>query len=267
LWYIPYIWTYSMILLPLCIYLRSSAGRGRLQRLLRCLENPWGLLLIVVPSALSDVVLRPFWPHDANNLFADWGNFVHKLTFFAAGFVLASGSATYDRIAANRVRFLVAGIVLFALESTLRRHLGHPSRLDWGVYRVLNNLQIWMWLLTALGFGRKYLNFNHPFLRYSTEAVYPFYILHQTVLIVLAYHLAYLNWSIGVKFIVVLSATFFIVWLIYASAIRPWNPMRVAFGLKWKRSRQGEPAARIDSRGWLPPGNATMAPPPVSSES
>jgi peptidoglycan/LPS O-acetylase OafA/YrhL len=84
------------------------------------------------------------------------------------------------------------------------------------------------------------LSFNPPFLRYANEAVYPFYILHQTVIIILGYQLAYTNWGIGLKFPLVVAATFLICWGIYALAIRPWNIARVAFGMKWRRVRLGD---------------------------
>jgi hypothetical protein len=69
-------------------------------------------------------------------------------------------------------------------------------------YRFLVNFQIWMWILAALGFARRYLSFNHPVLRYSNEAVYPFYILHQTVIIILGYFLVRMNLGIPLTFVI-----------------------------------------------------------------
>jgi hypothetical protein len=246
LWYVPYIWTYSMLLLPLFAWLGSPRGRPWLDRVLWWIGRPWMLFLLFVPSALSDSTLRPFWPHDANNLVSDWGNFSHKLTFFVAGFVLASGTGVYDLIAAHRRKFLLAAVAVLAGLATVG--ILHPGWVSGGPvpaaalagYYTLNNFQIWMWLLAALGYGRRYLSFNHPSLRYANEAVYPFYILHQTVIIILGYHLAYANWGIGLKFPLVAASTFLICWGIYALAIRPWNLPRVAFGMKWRRARPGD---------------------------
>jgi hypothetical protein len=256
-----------MILLPVCLWLRSQPGRRVLERLLGWLEKPWFLLALVVPSALSDILLRPFWPGDADNLLADWGNFTHKLTFFAAGFVLASSIPVYERIAEHRRKFLVAAIATFTVLALVRALATQPTSTWLAGYRLLNNLQIWLWLLSALGYGRRYLSFNHPFLRYATEAVYPFYILHQTVIIILAYDLAYVNWSIAVKFPLVAGATFLIIWLIYAVAIRPWNLVRVVFGMKWQRPRRAESAAGGAARAWLSSGDNPLVPPTLPSSS
>jgi hypothetical protein len=42
-----------------------------------------------------------------------------------------------------------------------------------------------MWILAALGFCPARLNVNAPALRYATNAVYPFYILHQIIVMLL----------------------------------------------------------------------------------
>lgn len=240
LWYIPYIWTYSIISLPLFVWLRSKSGRLVLERFLGWIEKPWVLFLLFVPAALSDSFLRPLWPGDANNLVGDWANFTHKLTFFVTGFVLASGTKVYDAIAVHRRWFLICGIGALGILQPIWSSSWHFFRIPPVAYRFLFNFHIWMWILAVLGYGRRYLSFNHPFLRYANEAVYPFYILHQTVIIILAYYLVYVNWSISVKFPVVAVGTFLICWTLYAWAIRPWNVLRVAFGMKWLRQSLGQ---------------------------
>jgi glucans biosynthesis protein C len=242
LWYVPYIWAYSMVMLPGFLCLRSHGGRALLMRIHGWLQRPWALFLIFVPAALSDILLRPSWPGDANNLIADWGNFSHKLTFFVIGFVLASGKGVYDTLAAHRAKFLVAAIVAFAVLQYISS-AGVPfSKQAMIAYRGLANFSVWMWILAALGYGRRYLSFNHPFLRYANEAVYPFYILHQTVIIILGYYLVYQNWGIPFKFLVVVAGTFLITWGLYALLIKRWNLLRVVFGMKWRRAPESQGA-------------------------
>lgn len=243
LWYIPYIWTYSMLMLPLFVWFRTRRGRGVLAWGLRWLETPWMLCLIFLPGALAETILRPYWPSDTNNLTADWANFAHKLTFFAFGFALASEPRVYDVIAAHRRKFLLTGIALIAaLHPVWAWGWHYPGQTTLN-YRLVANAHIWMWLLAALGYGRRYLSFNHPVLRYSNEAVYPFYILHQTVIIILGYYLVAADWSVPVKFVVVVAGTFLISGAIYAGIIRPINMLRVPFGMKWAREKKTETAA------------------------
>jgi S-formylglutathione hydrolase FrmB len=237
LWYIPYIWAFSMIMLPVFVGLRSRSGRVLLEKALAWVQRPWALFLLFIPSALAEVALRPSRPWDANNLFSDWANFTHKLTFFFIGFALASNTEVSDSIATHRRKFLIAGIIASALMIPVGNHTWHIGNAG---YRVLSNFHVWAWLLVMLGYGRTYLSFNHKFLRYSNEAVYPFYIVHQTVIIFLAYQLAYVNCGIPLKFLVVASGTFLICWVLYAFAIKPWNVLRVVFGMKAIRARTDE---------------------------
>ena len=53
----------------------------------------------------------------------------------------------------------------------------------------LKCLNIWLWLLTFVGFAGKYLNFNNRLLQHANEAAYPFYIFHQTVIVVLGFYI------------------------------------------------------------------------------
>lgn len=236
LWYVPYIWAYSMLLFPVFIWLRSAKGRSLLAGMGRWLQRPGVVFLLFIPSALTEVALRPFWPGDACNLIADWGNFTHKLSFFVAGFILASSEGVYDVLARQRKALLFAGMISFTLLIPFwYMQVRLPS---WTTipYRFLVNFQVWMWILAALGFGRHYLSFNHPVLRYANEAVYPFYILHQTVIIILGYFLVRMNLGIPLTFVITAAATFIICSLLYAVLIRPWNLMRVLFGMGAKPS-------------------------------
>jgi hypothetical protein len=74
-----------MLFFPAFIWLRTAKGRSLLVGVGRLLQRPGVVFFLFVPSALIEVALRPFWPGDACNLIADWGNFTHKLSFFVAG--------------------------------------------------------------------------------------------------------------------------------------------------------------------------------------
>jgi len=79
-----------------------------------------------------------------------------------------------------------------------------------------NVTNLWSWILTLFGFAAKYLNTKSKILSYSNEAVYPFYILHQTVMIVIAYYLIDLDWSLGLKAIIMIIGTFGIFFFFYS---------------------------------------------------
>jgi glucan biosynthesis protein C len=69
-----------------------------------------------------------------------------------------------------------------------------------------------------MGYVSKYLITNTPFLKYANEAVLPFYILHQTVLLLIGYFV--LQWTIPdpAKWPVIAVSSFALVWECMSSA-------------------------------------------------
>jgi hypothetical protein len=97
---------------------------------------------------------------------------------------------------------------------------------------LINCLVCWSWLLVVFGFGMQHLNFNKPILKYANEAVLPFYIMHQTVIVFLGFFI--LGWAIPdlLKFIIILLISFGVVLLIYQFLVRRYNLLRFLFGMK-----------------------------------
>jgi hypothetical protein len=90
----------------------------------------------------------------------------------------------------------------------------------------------WCWVLAILGFSIKYLNFNGPVLSYANEAVLPFYILHQPVLLSVGYFVV--QWTIpaAAKFIIIDLISFVIIMTLYEFVVHRVNVLRFLFGMK-----------------------------------
>lgn len=232
LWYIPYILAFSFLMLPLFHYLKSDHGRKMLEDFTNEFSSRRLYFLGFIPIALSQLCLRPFWPDDYNNLVNDWANFAATLIIFCFGFALASSKSIWKWMEWDRYRLLVSGIATTGLlhffwYSDLELPVAHVP-----VYWVLRSANAWFWVLAILAFASKYLRRDSKFLRYSNQAVYPFYILHQTITVVVGYYLV--DWSAGIplKFLVLAAATFFGSWVLYEFPIRRLNLLRPLFGLK-----------------------------------
>jgi peptidoglycan/LPS O-acetylase OafA/YrhL len=102
-------------------------------------------------------------------------------------------------------------------------------------YGFLNALQIWMLILAILGFAKRHLNFSNRFLRLANEAVYPFYILHQTIIVAIGYYLVQWTLPIGVKMTALLLLTVVSLILLYGLLIRPFRLTRMLYGMKFKK--------------------------------
>ena len=235
LWYIPYIFTFSMITIPLFRYWKSENGMIRLTLFVSKFESGSRILLWFIPLAMSEILLRPFWPNNANNLLGDWAQFTTTLILFCTGFALASQNAIWTSIERFRYKALAVGAVSFALLFTVWQWDYEPNALEYALYLTLRSFNMWCWIIILLGFGRNLLNFNSAALKYANEAVYPFYILHQTITVVGGFYMA--SWDVPIfpKFLVVTVMTFGISWIVY-EAIRRNNITRICFGLKVRTS-------------------------------
>jgi peptidoglycan/LPS O-acetylase OafA/YrhL len=96
----------------------------------------------------------------------------------------------------------------------------------------LYGLWAWSWVLAILGFGMSHLSFTTPTLKYANEAVLPFYILHQPVLLGVGYFVV--QWAIpdALKFVVIAACSFTIIMGSYELLVRRINILRFLFGMK-----------------------------------
>jgi peptidoglycan/LPS O-acetylase OafA/YrhL len=99
-------------------------------------------------------------------------------------------------------------------------------------------LNRWAWILVALGWGYAYLNRPSKLLTYANEAVYPWYILHQTVIVVAGYELSKLALGPVLEPVALLAITIGATWMLHEFVIRRTRWLRPLFGLKAMRKAQ-----------------------------
>lgn len=93
-------------------------------------------------------------------------------------------------------------------------------------YKLLNHQE---YLGSFLQF---YPQFFHGILQYASPASYPFYLLHQTVLVSIAFYVVQWNLGIPKKFLIISSARIFITGALYEILIKHLNISQILFGLK-----------------------------------
>jgi cbb3-type cytochrome oxidase subunit 3 len=242
LWYLAYIFVYSLVCLPLFRYWLTGKGKDQMEHITAFFARPGMVFLPALWLLAGDLVLREYWPEDTHALVDDWANHFKSLSLFLIGFLLVAQGSFIDVVARQRRVSLSVGLVT-ATVLYARYWVHWPegiSEAEVTLFRCLAFLNGWSWLLTILGFARTYLNFSNTRLRYANEAVYPFYILHQTVIICLAYPM--INWAlpVGVKFLLISLGAFGVCWLLYEGVIRRVWFLRPLFGLKAKAKDQTE---------------------------
>jgi peptidoglycan/LPS O-acetylase OafA/YrhL len=178
-------------------------------------------------------VLAVILDYHTNPNNAGWTYYVYLWITFA-GFLVASHDGVQAGIERLRWLSLPVGLVLVGASVFLLTLEAGPAfgtwrnALGWGC-RALGS---WYSVLAILGFVRKHLDFSTPFLNYANEAVLPFYILHQTVLLCVGYFVV--QWAIPdlLKWAVILIVSFPIIIVLYEFLVRRFNPMRFLFGMK-----------------------------------
>jgi glucan biosynthesis protein C len=232
LWYLLALFVLSLVFLPLFVWLKTSYGKRLLSWLAVLLTKPGVVYLLAVPGTLLIRSLDPnhFWTS------RDWGGWALPLyiPFFLAGFLIISHDGLQDRIRRQRWLSLVAGVAFFVAALVVVLTLGDPD-LGTPVYPLffsLFSLYSWCSVLAILGFGIQHLTVNTPFLRYANEAVLPFYILHQTVIISIGFFVV--RWAIPdlLKFVLIAASSFILIMMLYEFLVRRFNVMRFLFGMK-----------------------------------
>jgi peptidoglycan/LPS O-acetylase OafA/YrhL len=122
---------------------------------------------------------------------------------------------------------------------------------------VLRVFYIWSMLLAILGWGHALLNRPFRWLPWANESVYPWYVLHQSLIVGLGYGLAKLHFGPVTEPLLLLSGTIFGCWSI-SELVKRIGWLRPCFGLKTKPGPgDGALLAKVPS----PRANRAASPP------
>lgn len=241
LWFMPYLFVYSVLILVLFPIVRpiSEVKSTLLDSL---------TLFSVVAVALMTYIwfeLRMAYP-TTHDLVSDWYSHAKYFLVMLVGMVIVLRPALYKAIMKARYISLTIAIMLYSV-IILDRHdmLGATGdlmesslsfRVLVGVIVVLNH---WAWLAAILGFGQKYLSKPSQLISYLNRGVLPYYMVHQTLIVVAAFYLSSRVSSTMVEFIGITLVTLVGCAITYEVAKR-FLVLRFLFGLKLKRDPENK---------------------------
>ncbi|MBL3659023.1 acyltransferase family protein [Fulvivirga sediminis] len=232
LWFLPYLLLFSLVLIPLFSYLKNNPDNKLISTLRKLVANPLTIYTLAVPLFITEYLLKPYFPMN-HALVGDYYTIAHYIIIFLYGFLFITVQEQFwDTIRRYIIYNMIIGVVCF---STLVLIPENTSSAIESFVLVMNALS---WILALLGFSARYLNVNSPLLKYCNQAVYPFYILHQTVMLILAYVVMDKNWGLISKASLMMIGTFTITWIIYELIIRRIRFLQPLFGVKRKISKK-----------------------------
>lgn len=223
LWFILYLFLFSLIGLPVLLSFKRERGRKVLTKLCSYLSIPWVYISIFILLTATEPLPSP----GGKNLF-------FFFFLFVAGYITTADErfgALIDRIKFKVLLFLIPYLPVFLFLTA--KWSGQPDFAPKSILLAfIRDLALWLSLIVLLGYGKKYLNFDRKWLRYMNEAAFPVYVTHQTILLVIGFFVLRLSLGIVPGFILITLLSFLSCFAIYEFIIRRISVLRWFFGLK-----------------------------------
>lgn len=230
-WFLPYLFVYSALAAAIWKFApRLIAGAQRAID-----AAPIWLLGAACMGWYAFVEAAVIPQHPVSGLLIpDVGAHMRFLPVFAFGFLIGKSDAFTAKTLKSKVGFwlltlalLLAAIVMqFNLEG---RGLNAAARMEWNV---LHGLYGGAMLFSVLGFGFWALTKPTPTLTWASDAILPVYLMHQTVLVVVADAIVDDRLPLAVEFPILIVTTLLAPIAIYMAFVRHTSWLRVLFGLR-----------------------------------
>ncbi|WP_287585915.1 acyltransferase family protein [Candidatus Borrarchaeum sp.] len=233
LWYLFWLFVFSLITVHFFKYLREKDDK--ISKLATICNRRGGIFLLAIPLIIVDLAaIPPFFVFPSG--YGGW-KLPTYLIFFILAYVVASNSQFMQSIDKNGLIALIVGIVTSVLILVVFIAFGLDVLVSLSGYLLFTPLWAfngWSWIIALLFLGRKFLSFNHRYLQFSNELVLPFYVLHETVIVAVAFFVVSLNLIVMVKYFIIFSVSFAIISLLLIP-IRQINVLRFLFGMRLKK--------------------------------
>lgn len=187
LWFLPYILAYTLIIW-MAYPLVNSQKCAPVWRWIS--ERLPTRMIIFIPIALFYGI--GWWLYDkyptTHNFVQDWHNHARSFLCFVMGFILVRMPSVWNQFASLRWHLLPAALATYAyaLFAFNGGSLG-DSIIAKEISGLIWSANGWLWILTIIAWAQHWFTFSNPLLRYLNSGVYCFYILHQTLIIAIAY--------------------------------------------------------------------------------
>ena len=231
LWFVAYLWIYTTLLYAvLRIFPSLTANLREVAR--RRLSGAGVLWWPMAILCVARLTLAGRFP--ANHaLVGDWYNHASYLPIFVLGFAMAGASGPWATLERMRWPALGFAILGWAALSTYFRIYGgdaEPPESLRMVMRLVYGCEQWLAIAAVVGLARRHWNVDNTARRYLTTAIFPVYILHQTVIVVVAHAMKPAQFNPVVESLLLVLVTASCCFLGY-EGIRRVRLLRPLFGL------------------------------------
>jgi peptidoglycan/LPS O-acetylase OafA/YrhL len=198
LWFLAHLFGYALITLPLFRFWAKPAGARQLAWLARVCAGPRGLVLLALPLVLERHLLWWLFP-ERQMLTADWSNHALLFVAYVYGYILAAApwlGADIDvgwRAAGTFALATAATLIALTWTGFVPARLPQPYSGPYLAFWALYAVGAWAWIVALIGAARRYLRRGSPALDYGVGSGYLVYLVHQPVIVGVAFYVV--QWS------------------------------------------------------------------------
>lgn len=229
LWFVGYLWLYTLALAVIVLLPGGAWVQRGFDRLFA------GTRVLWLPAAwllLTQVVVFQRWS-DSHDVINDGVAHLAYFPAFLFGFALAGSDRVMAWIA--RLWLPAAALGLAGYVVSVAIDIAYPADPPWVIGRIMlaaRYVQCWMTIAALIGIAEVFLNRDHRLRPMLTEAVFPFYLIHQTIIVVAMYWLLKLDLPGFAEFAILVPVTALGCWLFYrfgreVPLLRPLIGLRV----------------------------------------
>ena len=235
LWFLQFLFLVSVVVLPLLLVLRSEGGQRFIGRVAGWCSARGGIFLLILPMAIARIALMGVIAGQHT-----WAYFVFYVVLFLIGYMLAADDRFAKPIVRNGWIGLTLGILSFAVQGFLimaqdYQMFHEPFSLMFVIYEIVLSVGIWGLIVFLMSLAAKHWNKPSKTLAYANEAVLPFFLFHQTVILSVGWSVIQWDMHLVLKLILVTVASFAVTLGLYELLVRHLNVVRFLFGMRPKK--------------------------------
>ena len=276
LYFLNYLLAFTLLLLPLWLYLKRPEGQRTARKLVGFLILPWAIFLLALPIATIEAALGTEYA-------GGWNRYAY-IPFIIYGFLMAVDSRMGDTLRREWKKALFLGVVTLLIYLAGAYMLGpvvqFDAQTDYSLshvlFRFLKGLAGWFWVVAVMGMvlhlshsravskrrsrdpstgneldspprtASAKASFSGRLAQYAGEAQLPFYVLHMTPIVLIGFFVV--QWEVNalVKFLVIVLSALIVTLLVYDIGVRRTRPTRFLFGLRPSKSHEKAHQPELD---------------------
>ena len=227
LWYLLMLFLFSWMMLT--AFRRLQHAHEFTTRLADGVTKLFGPYLFILPLFITELLVSTSPETIGRQSFGGWSPLTY-LVFFVVGFLLVTDGRYGPAIQKIRFISLASSLLTIVAGYILLVEMDLPESNP--LYLLIRVTNSWCWILTFIGFASRHLNFTNHFLKYANEAVLPFYILHQTVIVTIGYFIREWSWPIIPKYVFLATTSFILIMVMVEFVVKRVKLLRYLFGMK-----------------------------------